>query len=217
MIVQDPGGTAGPAGSAGSASSAGPAGPAGGTDPLELALRWLPGNDAPDRPQMTLGTVDIDGAPAARTVLLSSVGFEGFTFHTDARSEKVADLRRDPRVSLVIVWPGFFRQLVVQGTATEQSQAEARAAFARRSPYLRHLAVLNDGEFARRPLEERRSRWAEAVASEPVGPLEPPATWVGFTVTPRRMLFWESAPDTASRRTEFVRDGDRWRIDHLPG
>ena len=194
-----------------------PGDPAGLVDPMRLALRWLPDNDAPDRPQMTLGTIGIDGAPAARTVLLSSAGPEGFTFHTDARSEKASDLRRDPRVSLVILWPGFFRQLVVQGDAARQNPAAERAAFARRSPYLRQLAVVNDGEFARRPLDDRRSLWAEAVTAQPTGPIEPPTSWAGFTVTPRRMLFWESAPDTASRRTEFLRDGNGWRVDHLPG
>lgn len=186
-------------------------------DPVALALDWLPADDDPVRPQVTLATNGLDGFPSARTVLLSSASASGFDFHTDARSSKAVEIEADPRVCLVVVWPDFYRQLVVQGTVERQADAEIVAAYHRRSPYLRHLAWLNDHDFAGLPLEERRSMWAAAVAEHPDGPSTPSATWIGYTVRPTRLVFWESAPDTASRRTEYRMVDGQWSVRHLAG
>ena len=187
------------------------------SDPLDLARSWLPANDDPARPQMTLATIGLDGGPSARTVLMSSVEADGFTFHTDARSAKAQEIDADPRVGLVVVWPDFFRQLVVRGTAVRDADAAITAAYERRSPYLRHLAWLNDLDYANLPLEERRSTWAAAIAEHPSGPPSASPTWTGFLVRPTALLFWESSPDTASRRTEYRLVDDEWRVAHLPG
>jgi pyridoxamine 5'-phosphate oxidase len=186
-------------------------------DPLALAAQWLPGNADPDRPRLTLGTTGADGFPAARTVLLSALTDDGFLFNTDAHSRKSSDIARDPRVSLVFVWDGFSRQLVVQGIASRQAPAALAAAYAKRSPYLKHLAWLNTAQFARRPLEERRREWAEATAADIDGPTEVSPSWDGYVVRPTRLVFWEAAEDTASRRTEYVWTPDGWVVDYLPG
>ncbi len=186
-------------------------------DPLALARDWLPTNDDPDRPQVTLATAGLDGYPSARTVLLTEVTDRGFAFHTDARSAKSAEIDADARVCLVVKWPAFSRQLVVQGLAHVQSPQATAAAYARRSPYLKHLAWLSDAEFARLPLDERRALWAAAEAEHPEGPPSPSATWIGFEVVPERMLFWESAQDTASRRTRYSLVDGEWIVDHLAG
>ncbi|WP_165067966.1 pyridoxine/pyridoxamine 5'-phosphate oxidase [Marisediminicola senii] len=186
-------------------------------DPIARARGWLPANDDPARPQMTLATTGVDGFPAARTVLLSAVTPTGFSFNTDRNSHKIADIEADSRVCLVIVWPNFYRQLVVQGEAHRQSDDELAAAYARRSPYLRHLAWLNSAQFARLPLLERRRQWAAAEAEHPEGPLDVSPHWTGYSVTPTRMLFWESATDAASRRTEYSRVDAGWTVDYLPG
>ena len=185
--------------------------------PHAWARSWLPADDDPARPLMTLATLGLDGCPAARTVLLSSVSGTGFRFHTDARSAKAAELAADDRVSLVLAFPDRAQQLVVQGRAVPESAAESLAAFGRRSAYLRHLAWVNDADHARLPGPERRRAWAAAVAETPDGPLDPPTTWVGYEVVPHRYVFWEGDPDAASHRTVFVRDGDGWSVDHQPG
>lgn len=186
-------------------------------DPLALARDWLPENDDPDRPQITLATTGLDGCPSARTVLLTETTEHGFAFHTDARSTKVAEITADPRVCLVVRWPDFFRQLVVQGLARVQHPSAVSSAYARRSPYLKHLAWLSDAEFARLPLDEWRARWAAAEAEHPDGPPSPSPTWIGYEVVPQRLLFWESAKDTASRRTVYALADGGWTEDHLPG
>ncbi|CAA9291879.1 MAG: hypothetical protein AVDCRST_MAG48-586 [uncultured Friedmanniella sp.] len=188
-----------------------------GGDPHARARSWLPPDDDPARPLMTLATLGLDGCPAARTVLLSSVSDAGFRFHTDARSAKAAELAAHDRVALVLAFPDRAQQLVVQGRAAPEDALQSRAAFGRRSAYLRHLAWVNDADHARLPDDERRRAWSAAVAEAPDGPLDPPTTWVGYEVVPHRYVFWEGSPDAASHRTVFVRVGNGWTVEHLPG
>lgn len=183
-------------------------------DPAGLAASWLPGPDDA-RMSMTLATIDADGFPRGRTVLLSDFDGRRFFFHTDAQSRKVADLVADPRVSLTLLWPGVTRQLVVQGIAERASDDEIAAAYRRRSPYLRQLAWQNTAEFAALPLAERESAWAAFRDAHP-NP-EQPAGWVGFAVRPHRYLFWVAHPDAASRRLEYTRTDTGWRSHPLPG
>ncbi|GAA1955563.1 pyridoxamine 5'-phosphate oxidase family protein [Microbacterium aquimaris] len=183
-------------------------------DPAALAAGWLPGPDA-DRMLMTLSTVSPEGVPHARTVMLSDFDGVRFSFHTDASSRKVADLAVNPRVALTILWPGFTRQLVVEGLATRASDTAAARAYARRSPYLRQLAWMNTDEVAGRPLAQREEGWARFAAEHPDP--EPPAGWVGFTVAPERWLFWVSHPGAPSRRIEYTRSGAGWSARPLPG
>ncbi|HAQ59102.1 MAG TPA: pyridoxamine 5-phosphate oxidase [Microbacterium sp.] len=183
-------------------------------DPAALAVDWLPGADE-ERMPMTVSTVDAEGFPGARTVLLSEFDGERFFFHTDAASQKAADLTANPKVSLTILWPGFTRQLVVQGTAEIAPPDEASRAYATRSPYLRQLAWLNTTENARLPRAEREQRWAAFAAQHPE-PAQPDG-WVGYGVTPHRMLFWVSHPGAPSRRVEYTRTSRGWTHRHLPG
>ena len=93
-------------------------------DPLGLLAQWLPANDDPERPAVTLATVDADGAPDARTVLLSEADRDGVYFHTDAASRKVAQLTAHPTVALVARWSEPLRQLVVRGVAERADETE---------------------------------------------------------------------------------------------
>jgi pyridoxamine 5'-phosphate oxidase len=184
--------------------------------PLNLLRTWLPANDDPDRPQIILATVR-DGAPDARTVLMSEWDAEGFFFHTDARSRKVTDIRSEPRVAIVVLWPGFTKQLTVQGVAEIAPAEEQIAAYERRSPYLKTLAWLNDDDLAQLPRSERVARWQQFLEQRDVTELEPPATWIGFRVRPTRLTFWQSDPETASRRVEFRETSDGWHEQLLAG
>ncbi|GGK99177.1 hypothetical protein GCM10007382_19160 [Salinibacterium xinjiangense] len=177
-----------------------------------LLDEWLPANHDQERPQMILSTVSGNGVPDARTVLLTEFDSEGLYFHTDSRSRKVADITGNPAVALTFLWPGFTRQLVVQGRAEVASVPELAAAFETRSPYLQQLAWQNSSEFAQLDLDERRSQWA---AFQP--PAGAPSTWTGFLVRPTRLTFWGSNQDAASRREEFNLDGGDWVSSYLPG
>lgn len=177
----------------------------------ELLVDWLPANDDPNRPRMTMSTAE----PDARTLLLSEFDESGFYFHTDSRSRKVEQLAADPRVALTILWPDFTRQLVVLGTAELAPAVEQDLAYRARSAYLKQLAWQNTAEYAQLPLEERHALWA-SFTDDP-HQLHPPETWIGFLVRPHRITFWQGDPQAASRRTEFTLVGGDWERAYLAG
>ncbi|MDM7890710.1 pyridoxamine 5'-phosphate oxidase family protein [Curtobacterium caseinilyticum] len=195
------------------ASTDGAAAPA---DPLVLAASWLPSTEDGPGPTMTLSTLGLDGYPAARTVLLSRFDGERLHFHTDSRSRKAAELAALPRAAVTLVWPEVARQLVVVGDVARVTDAEARAAYAARTRYLQVLAWVNDHEAAADTADRRRELWAAFEQDRPE--LEPPDSWVGFALTPVRMLFWRGSTDAASNRLAYERHPDGgWSQESWPG
>ncbi|RFA21989.1 pyridoxamine 5'-phosphate oxidase family protein [Subtercola boreus] len=185
---------------------------------LSELREWLPTNDEFVRPLVALATLGEDGYPDVRHVLLSEFSEEGFFFHTDSRSRKVAELARAPRASFTIAWPEFGRQLSVTGDTEMLTSDAAAHVFAKRSPYLQVLAHLNDSAFAQQALDDRLSHWAAFTAAHATGTLSPPETWAGILLRPRRVTLWHGRPDTASRRTEHTREADgTWSTAILPG
>ncbi|GAA3658226.1 pyridoxine/pyridoxamine 5'-phosphate oxidase [Microbacterium marinilacus] len=184
-------------------------------DPFLLLREWAPENGDPDRPLATVATVDTEGMPDARTVLLTAVLDDGVTFHTDARSRKAEQLRVRPVAAFVVRWPESARQVVLRGRVEESSAEEQRIAYERRARYLQLLAWVNTAGFARLPRAERERRWGDADADGPSG--EPPAAWTGFHLRPSELMFWEGSAVTASRRVAYRRVGDRWATEALPG
>ncbi|WP_051640208.1 pyridoxal 5'-phosphate synthase [Cellulomonas sp. URHE0023] len=181
----------------------------------QLLEEWLPDNDDPDRPVMTLATVDEAGLPDARSVLLSEYDRDGFSLHTDATSRKVGQLDARPGAALVLRWPDALRQLVVRGTAERAHRAETDRAYALRSPYLQRLAWVNTPAVAQLPPQERRAKWADFAAIHPVP--DPPASWVGFLVRPTSLTFWTGEPDSVSHRREYRLGASGWLRTELPG
>ena len=184
-------------------------------DPWQLLADWLPANDDPVRPLMTLATA-ADGIPDARTLLLSEFDDEGFYFHTDSRSRKVRQLATNDRVALMLHFPERLRQLTIQGVAEVAPGDELRRAFTARSAYLQQLAWQNTIEFAGLPLADRISAWSRFRDDHTDGFGQPP-TWTGYLVRPSRLTFWFGNPDTASRRTEYSRTPDGWAVTLLAG
>ena len=188
-------------------------------DPLEVLREWLPENDDPARPLMTVATVDETGAPDSRTQLLTAWDEQGFYLHTDSRSRKVAQLAQEPRISLTMHLPTAARQLTVQGVAEVADAAELDWAFTHRSPYLQQLAWQNTVEFASLPRLDRVTAWEAFAADHPEG-FTPPPTWTGYLVRPSRLTFWVGSAATASRRIEYSRSTDApsgWVVSQLGG
>ena len=178
---------------------------------------WLPGNDEPERPQIQVATVDDEGRPDLRTVLLSEWDERGFVFHTDSRSRKSAQLASRPDVAVLVLWPGFTRQLVIRGRAEPLDPERVARGYAKRSPYLKQLAWQNDSELAQQGRDERVAAWAEFGRAHPPDGLPAPPSWTGYLVRPDRLTFWRSDTDGPSHRTEYRADGDGWVVEHLPG
>lgn len=191
------------------------------TDPMALLPEWLPANDDPARPLMTLATLDEHGLPDARSLLLSEWDADGFYWHTDKASRKVAQVSQSSAVALCIPLlgtptPDSRHQLVVQGHAEPASADEQRRAYAARPPYLQQLAWQNTPEFAALPQAERVAAWADFATAQ-AGGFTPPSSWVGYLVRPTRLTFWFGSDDTASRRVEYSRHPGGWERRILAG
>lgn len=196
-------------------------------DPFTVLGDWLPANDDPRRPLVQLATADADGTPHVRSVLLSSWDASGFCFHTDATSDKCAQLAANPRAAMVLVQPERAHQVVIEGAVTRQNATEAAASYRTRSDYLKLLSWLNSAELAEASAPERAAAFS-ALSDEAV--TEPPAWWVGYRLAPERIVVWAGSTTMPSRRVRYDRDaggdardgGDEggssgWRRRFLPG
>ena len=188
-------------------------------DPWELLHEWLPSNENPERPVVTVATVGLDGIPDARTQLLSEYDEHGFYIHEDSRSRKVAQLAANPGAAIVARFPEEARQLVIQGLAEVASAEEQARAYANRSEYLQQLAWQNTIEFASLPQEDRIESWAAFKAAHADGIGQPP-TWIGHLIRPLRLSFWIGSAETASRRVDYTRASvtdPQWTVKLLAG
>src|ERR1700753_4459126 len=104
-------------------------------DPFAQFARWydLAAAEVPLAEAMTLATVDAEGAPDARMVLLKGHGPDGFRFHTNYESAKAAQIDADPRGALVVYWREHDRQVRARGTFERLSAADSDAYFAGRA------------------------------------------------------------------------------------
>ena len=194
-------------------------------DPLDLLDRWLSGVDGAgdaaegtdflSTPLMALATLDAEGYPRVRHVLLSAYDRGRLHFHTDARSAKAAQIAADPRAGATIVWPENARQLSVSGSVVQESPQEAASVYARRTRYLQVLAWVNDPELTHLSEAERRRTWAAFERRHAT--LEPPPTWTGYVLVPETITFWRGLGDGPSQRLLCRRNHDGWAVERLPG
>ena len=182
-------------------------------DPAILAtfqrlLAEAKASEDPEPTAMTLATVDAQGQPSARTVLLKGADEQGFVFYTNVESRKGAQLLAEPRCALLFHWR-LMRdgvQVNVQGRAERVSDAEADAYFATRprGSQAGAWASLQSQELdARKTLEDRLAAVEARYAG---GPIPRPAHWGGFRVVPSRIEFWYGARHRLHTRDvhEFV-------------
>lgn len=182
-------------------------------EPIGLFIDWLGdarGHEPNDANAMALSTVDADGAPDSRMVLLKDVDGRGFTFYSNRESAKGVELEATPRAALLFHWKSLRRQVRVRGTVEPVGADEADAYFASRARESRIGAWASDQS---RPLASRAELEA-AVARETdrfEGQDVPrPERWTGWRVLPETVEFWRDRPFRLHDRLLFTRDGDGW-------
>jgi len=182
-------------------------------EPIGLIVDWLADARAhePNDPNaMALATVDSDGAPDSRMVLLKDIDARGLTFYSNAESAKGQQLSARPVAALLLHWKSLRRQVRVRGVVEPVTAAEADAYFASRARESRIGAWASDQS---RPLSDRAALEA-SVAREAArfdsAEVPRPGHWTGWRVVPRSVEFWRDRPFRLHDRLRFDRDGDGW-------
>lgn len=164
---------------------------------------------------MTLATVNREGNPAARIVLLKSFDEQGFVFYTNYRSRKGMDLENHPRAALVIHWRETGRQVRIEGR-TEKLSASASNQYFESRPRGSQLGAWASEQSREIPtrasLDESLEKWAAEFRDQPV---PRPPHWGGFRVIPDRIEFWSDRENRMHERLLFEKISGDWAFRRL--
>lgn len=188
-------------------------------DPLQQFDHWFVEAvtaEVPEPNAMTLATVNAEGRPSTRVVLLKGVENGKFVFFTNYQSNKGRELDQNPACSLTFWWPELERQVCIEGVAARidakrseeyfQSRPRGSQIGAWASP---QSSMIND----RNILEERVKQMEEKFKG--VDKLPKPHQWGGFEIDPLMIEFWQGRPGRLHDRILFTKVDGVWRIDRL--
>ena len=186
-----------------------------GSDPVALFREWFEdaraaGVEVPEA--MTLATVDADGRPSARMLLLKSADERGFTFFTGYESRKGRELAENPRAALVFYWRPLGRQVRVEGTVRKLSVEESDAYWATRP--LRSRAAAAASRQSER-IESREALEADFAAKLAHGAPPRPERWGGYVLEPDAIELWQHRDDRLHDRLRFTRARESWHSERL--
>lgn len=186
-------------------------------DPIAQFGAWFrqAEEEAPLPEAMTLATVDADGAPDARMVLLKGVDDRGFRFFTNEASAKGRQLQDSPLAALILYWRELDRQVRVRGPVERLDAEESDAYFATRS---RDSQIGAWASPQSEPLADRDAldRWVAEHEKRFAGDEVPrPPHWGGFLLRPERIEFWQGQVGRLHDRFRYTRSGEGWEIERL--
>lgn len=179
---------------------------------FEALLEEARASGDPEPTAMSLATVDGQGHPTLRTVLLKGLDPQGFVFYTNFESRKGRHLARLPRAALLFLWKTLREQVQAQieGTVEPVSAAEADLYFASRPRVSQVGAWASLQSQALDCRETFEARMAEFAARFDGGPVPRPPHWSGFRVLPERIEFWFGARHRLHERQCYSRIEGRW-------
>lgn len=190
-----------------------------GDDPFRIARLWLGEAEAvePNDPNaIALATVDPDGMPNVRMVLLKEIEPEGFVFYTNYESAKGQELATNGKAAFVMHWKSLRRQIRVRGLVEKVEDAQSDAYFNSRSLQSRLGAWASHQS---QPLTTRAALMAEVAkvtAKHGPHPKRPPY-WGGYRIVPTEIEFWADGAFRLHDRFRWSREktNDSWSIQRL--
>ncbi|HBV38955.1 MAG TPA: pyridoxamine 5'-phosphate oxidase [Erwinia sp.] len=187
-------------------------------DPLVLFEQWLSQAVAaqlPDPTAMSVATVDEQGQPYQRIVLLKHFDTRGMVFYTNLGSRKAHHLEKNPRISLLFPWHMLERQVMVLGRVEKLSMLDVIKYFhsrPRESQIGAWVSKQSSRISARGVLE---SKFLELKQKFQQGEVPLPSFWGGYRITIDSMEFWQGGEHRLHDRFFYQRDNEAWKIDRL--
>ncbi len=186
-------------------------------DPIEQFADWWQRaeDEVPLPDAICLATVDADGLPDARMVLLKGFDPVGFRFHTNYESAKGEQLGANPAAAIVVYWRELDRQVRIRGSVERLSAEQSDAYFLTRPPERRLGAWASPQSRplgSREELDERVREVEERFAGEDV---PRPDHWGGFVLRPSAVEFWQGQVGRLHDRFRYARRDDGWTIERL--
>lgn len=187
-------------------------------DPIVQFTKWM--NEAIDSgviepTAMTVSTVNADGRPSSRVVLLKGFDVDGFVFFTNYESRKAGDISANPHVSLHFYWPDLERQVIISGSVSKTSREESESYFASRPRESqigawasKQSSVLQTREELEKRVDAIRIRFGD-------GEISCPEFWGGFRVRPERLEFWQGRKSRLHDRIVYESENGSWNISRL--
>ncbi|HMN96989.1 MAG TPA: pyridoxamine 5'-phosphate oxidase [Phycisphaerales bacterium] len=187
-------------------------------DPVALLRRWLKEAERcglPNPNAISLATIDPDGRPSLRILLLRALDERGAVFFTNRESRKGTALAANPRAALCLHWDPLDRQVRIEGGVTQTSDAESDLYFAQRSRTSQINAWASsqsqpiESRAAMAELQERFRRRFEGAE------VPRPPHWGGYRVSLDRIEFWQGDRHRFHDRMVYFRLGEAWRQTRL--
>ena len=185
-------------------------------EPITLFQQWITqaitySNDAN---AFVLSTVNSNGVPSSRVLLLRDATKKGFSFFTNYSSRKSQEIELNPNVCMNFFWPEMERQVRINGSISRLSEQESDDYFNSR-PYESRIGawcspqsqVIESREVFENKIQELKKKYPNEVPR--------PENWGGYTIVPNEIEFWQGRASRLHDRFLYNKEGENWTINRL--